>query len=238
MTANGYDSVDGKEASRGTTLRENVTVTKLGIIGGSLLVLDGVLGIFVGHAFGLDLLHVVLELFMVCFGVIMLLVEGADKYLTQNEEGTAWASQFRGKLHHFARFIFVPIGRGYFYLYIAVMLMAQYPDPVDLTVSVYMLGFVVFCLVIGYSTQKKLFELKCEFNCTEDLNTMLVKTNGYRESPPRLWIKKDEFRDWCKDEFDIVFECNEVDAAFLIIDADQDGAISFVEMEEWWGHDI
>ena len=26
--------------------------------------------------------------------------------------------------------------------------------------------------------------------------------------------------------------------AFLTIDADQDGFISFNEMEEWWGHDI
>ena len=34
------------------------------------------------------------------------------------------------------------------------------------------------------------------------------------------------------------FERNELDCAFLTIDADQDGFISFTEMEEWWGHDI
>eukprot|EP00622_Pseudochattonella_farcimen_P005683 FR741343.1.p2 GENE.FR741343.1~~FR741343.1.p2 ORF type:complete len:102 (+),score=23.28 FR741343.1:1-306(+) len=101
-----------------------------------------------------------------------------------------------------------------------------------------MFGFVVFCLSTGYSTQKKLYELKCEFKCTEELNMELVKTIGYQAKPPRLWMTKPEFRDWCKDYFDIIFEPNEVDAAFLTIDADQDGTVSFVEMEEWWGNDI
>ena len=180
-------SLRHEQQSLRSCVRERITVRRLGIIGGSLLVLDGILGIFVGHAFGLDILHVILELFMVMFGFIMLVVEAADKPLSRDGKGYGWATQFRGKLHHFARFIFVPLGRGYFYLYIAVMLLAQYPDPIDLAASLYMFGFVVFCLSTGYSTQKKLYELKCEFKCTEELNMELVKTSrlpAHHKPPP------------------------------------------------------
>lgn len=107
------------------------------------------MGIFFGSAFGLDAVHVLLEMVMLVMGVIVLLVEGADKLVTNNE-GIAWCQLYRGKLFHFARFLFVPIGRGYFYLYISAMLLAQYPDPVDLFVFFYMFAFTIFCLHVGY----------------------------------------------------------------------------------------
>jgi len=253
MVRSGYDEVitigdDASDNEGGPTnqtwvqkkvqmVKDRISLHHLGFVGGVLLIFDGVVGIFFGHAFGLDAVHVLLEMFMIVFGAVMLLVEGADKLVTKDNEGTAWCQLYRGKLFHFARFLFVPIGRGYFYLYISVMLLAQYPDPVDMFAFFYMFSFVVFCLHVGYQTQRKLFELKCEFNCTEDLNSALVKTEGFVDSESRL-IPKDQFHDWASRQLNITFERNELDAAFLTIDADQDGFISFNEMEEWWGHDI
>ena len=113
----------------------------------------GVVGIFFGSAFGLDAVHVLLEMVMVFVGFVVLMIEGADKLCTPDNEGVAWCQLYRGKLFHFARFLFVPIGRGYFYLYISVMLLAQYPDPVDLGVFFYMFFFTIFCLNVGYQVE-------------------------------------------------------------------------------------
>ena len=59
--------------------------------------------------------------------------------------------------------------------------------------------------------QRKLFELKCEFNCTEDLNSALVKTEGFVDSESRL-ITKDQFQVWASRQLNINFERNELDA--------------------------
>uniref|UniRef100_A0A7S2BIJ1 EF-hand domain-containing protein n=1 Tax=Florenciella parvula TaxID=236787 RepID=A0A7S2BIJ1_9STRA len=218
-------------------VKNKISLQLLGFIAGALLIFDGVVGIFFGSAFGLDAVHVLLEMVMVFAGFVVLMIEGADKLCTPDDEGVAWCQLYRGKLFHFARFLFVPIGRGYFYLYISVMLLAQYPDPVDLGVFFYMFFFTIFCLNVGYQTQRKLYELKCEFDCTEDLNSALVKTEGFVENEGRM-ITKVQFEKWAREQLSVIFERNELDAAFLTIDADQDGFISFNEMEEWWGHDI
>ena len=56
-------------------------------------------------------------------------------------------------------------------------------------------------------TQRKLYELKCEFDCTEDLNSALVKTPGFVEehSFSRL-ISKEHFDKWTSEQLQVKFE--------------------------------
>ena len=56
-----------------------VSLHHLGFVAGALLVVDGIIGLMVGPGMGLDTIQWVQELAIVCFGVILVLVESSER---------------------------------------------------------------------------------------------------------------------------------------------------------------
>lgn len=216
------------------TIQTVISLHHLGTVGGLVLIVDGILGLFFGYSLGLTGLQILNEFFMIAFGVILIFIE----YPT-----LADMSKFRRKLHHFARFLFVPMGRGCFYTYITCLLFSQYPDPVDIISAIYLIILSVLCVKVGLSSQKALHDLKLMFTSVDDIKRKITEIRNQNHEilgagfnlPEGL--DKSDFRQLCKD-YGIILGKNELDAMVLCLDSDQDGKVGFDELCAWWEHDI
>ena len=165
-----------------------VSLHHLGFVAGALLVVDGIIGLMVGPGMGLDTIQWVQELAIVCFGVILVLVESSERAtlpfcgVSRGTDGGV-TTKLRQILFHYAKFVFVPYGRGAFYVYCSILLFAQYPDKLDVTIAVFMLSLSIVVVLVGCRTEVKLKVLKKSFNDASDIRTVFSK---FQDTDKRL----------------------------------------------------
>lgn len=217
------------------TVQMVVSLHHLGAVGGVLLIVNGLIGLFFGYSLGLTGLQVLTEIFLTMFGAVIIFVE--------YPKITAM-SKLRRKLFHFARFLFIPMGRGCFYIYITCCLLAQWPDIFDIVAAIYFAILAGLCVKVGLTTQKKLADLKESFGSVDDIKRKITEIRNVN-FPPDLGndpalpesLEKSEFLALCKD-YGIMPGKNELDAMVLCLDADQDEKVGYDEICMWWEHDI
>ena len=87
-------------------------------------------------------------------------------------------TKLRQILYHYAKFVFLPYGRGAYYVYCSILLFSQFPDKLDVTVGVFMLALSVVAIVVGCRSAVKLKMLKESFNDASDIKNSFAKYHG------------------------------------------------------------
>ena len=173
-----------------TWLLAMVSLHHLGFLAGTILMADGIIGLIFGPGMGLDSIQWVQEFTIVAFGMILMFVESSDRAALPCCRARGYkpvvggvTTKLRQILYHYAKFVFVPYGRGAYYVYCSILLFSQFPDKLDVTVGVFMLALSVVAIVVGCRSAVKLKMLKESFNDASDIKNSFVKYHG---AEPRL----------------------------------------------------
>ena len=180
-----------------TWLLAMVSLHHLGFLAGTILMADGIIGLIFGPGMGLDPIQWVQEFTIVAFGMILMFVESSDRAalpccrareskplpFSYRDFSLYITTKLRQILYHYAKFVFVPYGRGAYYVYCSILLFSQFPDKLDVTVGVFMLALSVVAIVVGCRSAVKLKMLKESFNDASDIKNSFAKYHG---AEPRL----------------------------------------------------
>ena len=206
-----------------------VSLHHLGFLAGTALVADGIIGLMFGLGMGLDTIQWVQEFIIVAFGMVVILVESSDRAALPccgGSRGTVGGvtTKLRQILYHYAKFLFVPYGRGAYYVYCSMLLFAQYPDHLDVIIGLFMLALSVVMVVVGCRSDSKLKLLKESFNDASDIKSVFAK---FQDDDQRL--NREQFLDLangryggvliklCATPFVVFFMCFVSSIACLVI---------------------
>lgn len=207
---------------------------------------SSVTGLIFASGLGLDLLHTWYEVYLLCFGGIIVFMEGSTVQLNMRTRHFHYA-RYRRRLFYYAKFLFVPPWRGYFYLYISTMLLGQ-GDILDVTVGLLTLLLAGFWVYFGHTASAKLLQLKAHFPTEEAVQeaftfaqaafaASVAQEGGNVVDDASGYLDRSAFEVLCNDA-GIHFRPVELDIGILMIDADQTGKVALHEFINWWQLDL
>jgi len=183
--------------------------------------LVGGMGMFVVSAMGLvlrsGLFHSLIQIYLGIFGLVICALEMKEGYFTSHPEYKAFVAEY-------FHFVFTFYGRALFYVFCATLLLGQFPYLPDMVVGLYMAFLAGMYLFMGFSTSKKLKELKLQGE--EEAKSVF---NTYAEGGV---LDKTTFGELIsKQGFE--FKEQEIDAAIMMIAGETKETVTEEEFIAW-----
>lgn len=214
------------------------------LVVGCLIMAASVVGVVLAGGF----LRVLDELFVFFFGVVVVFMEGSTVQMNMPTRHFHYA-RYRRKLYYFAKFLFVPPWRGYFYLFVSALMLGQ-STVFDVTVGTATLVLAGVWIYFGHGTAAKLVQLKAHFLTEEAVKEAFAyAAASYAASlaregrdvedvdPHELTLDRAAYELMCHDA-EVEFRPIELDISILMIDADQNGKVALQDFVEWWQLDL
>lgn len=211
---------------------------------GCLMMTSSVIGIVLGRSF----LRRLYEVDILFFGMIVVFLEGSTVQMNMRTRHFHYA-RYRRKLFFFAKFLFVPPWRGYFYLFVGTFMLGQ-RRLFDVSVGVFTGVLAGVWIFHGHRAAGKLAQLKAAFMTEEAVREAFTfAAAAYAASlaregrdtadvdPHELTLDRNAYQLLCHDA-EVDFRPIELDISILMIDADQNGKIALQHFLEWWQLDL
>lgn len=239
------ENVDSAKAQAKTKMQElrrsasegDFSIRLLALVGGVVLVISSAVG-FVGLLFSFQLSRAVLEIYTLCLGMIMLLLESQGHIQKQQENLTAeqratletqmtfLQTAFRS-IFKYAMFLKFVWGRGGLYFVAGSLQFAQ-GGWIDYLIGGFVMLVGVLYILVGRRTAGKLTQLRQALA----EHTLRAKfSEADTEGDGKLSL----------DDFSVLTESlgmtltrREREVAFLCMDQRDSGSISFADFKAWW----
>lgn len=196
----------------------NMSIRLMGLIGGIAMMASSVLG-FVGNILSLKFFNAVIEVYTFLLGIVIIIIEGNRCPIP---------ATFQENLFKYAMFLKFVWGRGCLYFVAGSLEMSQL-NVVDFSVGAFMCFVGVIYIIVGRKTAKKLSELhksmfsehtlKAKFDEADTNNTGSLDENQFKTLAESLGMELSKV---------------ETSTAFIEIDKNNDGQISFDDFALWW----
>lgn len=192
-------------------------------LAGALMIVTSSLGFFDSILY-LSPFTAVLNLYIICFGVIAILLENKEYFLTK---------KYRDIIKTEARFLDKPYGRAGFYFFVGILLVAKGG----------LLGFLVG-LYTSFIGAVIFYGSKAAYDTLDRL-----KTDQYTEAQVKeKFYEFDRDKSGALDAAELAALCKalgstlsrrELESALFLLDKNEDGQISFEEFFAWYkGKDV
>jgi hypothetical protein len=210
--ASGFDSVVQKVKTGNVPLRLAAT------LGGIAMVISGVLT-FLGDAFSLLFVNAIIQLYIVAFGIIVCILE-----IRNEKSREAWLPL----ITQYAFFLTQVWGRGAFYFFAGTLALSQW-TLMSILVGLYMMAMGSGMIWYGKRAVDRLHALHDQILDKDKLEA------SFREH--------DRDNNGGLDPHELALLCaamgtglsrSEIEAAILMLDANDDGLIQYDEFYEWW----
>mmetsp|Transcript_66717 Transcript_66717/g.134488 ORF Transcript_66717/g.134488 Transcript_66717/m.134488 type:complete len:232 (+) Transcript_66717:48-743(+) len=187
----------------------------------------------VGNLSNLDMdasheILILLDLWVLIFGLIMVLVEDF-RFSGDFRRGLT-----RRRLYYYFRFLFIPPGRGYYYLLVASLLLVRSMESTaDMVLGGYVAFLAVVSVLVGHVAAHKLHKLKFAFASEATIKQHFQAQ--LLETPDEL--SPQELQRFCEG-VGVSLGPIALDDAIGLIDNDQSGSVSLSEFIDWWRRDL
>lgn len=236
-----YNSVETAQSeqslvSRDQCVRQSWKVCRLigggGVAGSSAIKIVGALSnldLDAGHSTA-----ILLDCWVFIFGLVMVLVEDF-RFSGDFRRGLT-----RRRLYYYCRFLFIPPGRGYFYLLVASLVLARSTETAaDRILGGYVAFLALVSVVVGHMTAFKLDKLKFAFASEAAIKQHFHAQTSLHGQPLATpdELEPEEFQRFCQG-VGLRFGPIGLDGAVGLIDMDQNGSVSLTEFIDWWLMDL
>mmetsp|Transcript_3973 Transcript_3973/g.5524 ORF Transcript_3973/g.5524 Transcript_3973/m.5524 type:complete len:264 (+) Transcript_3973:73-864(+) len=182
---------------------------------------SGLFGFFT-QLFSLSVMHAMVELYVLCFGIVALIIDAQEVLCPANR---------RAAIYKYAKFMFTLWGKGLFYLFVGSLMIAQW-SMFDVVIGLYVALVGVYMLYTGYHVHKKLAALKTHLSDDNVLkrkfNEMDVDHSGALEG--------DEIVKLCK-ALGSDLTAAELESFVLMIPRNSQDKVEFPAFLQWWKGD-
>lgn len=196
----------------------DVSIRLLALLGGAALVIYSTLG-FITHVLMLQFVRALVEIYTLVLGVIILVLESRQLHLPE---------AFLNRLYKYALFLKFVWGRGCLY-FVAGSLQLTQGSLIDVGIGAFVMFVGALYIVVGRQTAQKLRDLRQNLYSEDTLRTKFreADTTGTGK------LTMDQFRTLTA-SLGMNLHRREVEAAFLHLDRDDSGALSFEDFKNWW----
>lgn len=204
-----------KQASDG-----DYSMRLLALLGGAMLVILSSTEIL-GKILFFNVVGALLDVYTFLLGIVVIILEGSTK-------NPLLPKRFSETIHKYALILRYVWGRGALY-FIAGTLQCAQMGVADLLVGAFMSFVGIVYIVVGKRASEKLrqlkkstvseFTLRSEFHAADATGKGKLNSQGFKVLDQSLGLGLSK---------------QEVEAAFLVMDKDNDGLITYEEFEAWW----
>uniref|UniRef100_A0A7S2BIR7 EF-hand domain-containing protein n=1 Tax=Florenciella parvula TaxID=236787 RepID=A0A7S2BIR7_9STRA len=198
-----------------------ITLRAAALFGGAMLVLTGFFGTL-GSLF--SPLKLIMEAYMFCFGVLIVMLEAKNNLCKDN-----WMNILKKE----AKFLTLLAGRGYFYIVLGTLLMAQWPDVGNFLLGLYMTCVGGLMTVVGLHAKAKMDKMKGHIKDEAAVVAAFKKADVDQTGS----LSIEQLASLCK-ELGSDLDRLELEAAVGSLDKDGSGSVEYEEFFDWWSSTV
>jgi hypothetical protein len=198
--------------------KEHWTWRVAGLIAGLLLVSTSLLSL-VSHLFGLSPISMLLDVYVLLFGIVLCILECKDLLLPETVRAT---------IKREALFLYRPYGRGAFYLFVGLLLIAR-GSIISMLSGFYVSAIGAIIFVVSRQAFSALESMRATMKSESDVAAKFAQF----DSDGSGYLDVGELSKLCQ-SMGADQSLNELESALFVLDKNDDGKISYEEFLDWW----